>query len=392
MSQLTTGEYLKRLLLTVLVVLIGLLLWRASGIFLLAFIGILLATFLRTLADFLSRHSSLSTSQSLAAVVFLLIVLLGGSGWLLVPRIASQTAQLTNEVPDAFNRLEARLIQSEWGQTLLTQIPFFDLSLIDEQAIPPDEQSEVNEEPTEDDETEASAGGSFSQADLVSSVTGSFFSLFSSVWTAVTNIIFLLFIGIFVAAESGSYRVGIVKLFPPQRRKRVGEIAERIVMTLQLWLLGRFISMTVITVLTVGGLWLLGIPFALTLGLLAGASGLIPIFGPFLTALPAILLAFVEGPALALYVTLLYVLVQQLESNIIMPVVDRRTVAVPPALTLLAVFVMGALFGFLGLLVATPLLAIVLVIVKMIYLKDELGESVTLPGDSAEASTTDANV
>jgi len=391
LNQLTTGEYLKRLLLTVLVVLVAMLLWRASGIFLLAFVGVLLATFLRTLADFLSRRSPLSASQSLAVVVLSLVILLGGSGWLLVPRIAGQTAQLTNEVPEAFNRLEARLIQSEWGQTLLAQIPFFDLSLVDEQALPPDDQAAADQESsvagqsTVEGQQPASAGGSFSQADLVSSVTGSFLSLFSSVWTTVTNIIFFLFIGIFVAAEAGSYRTGIVKLFPPQRRKRVGEIAARIVTTLQLWLLGRFISMTVITVLTVLGLWLLGIPFALTLGLLAGASGLIPIFGPFLTALPAILLAFVEGPALALYVALLYVLIQQLESNIIMPVVDKRTVAVPPALTLLAVFVMGALFGFLGLLVATPLVAIMLVIVKMIYLKDELGESVSLPGDPAEA-------
>lgn len=391
MNQLTTGEYLKRLLLTILVVLVAMLLWRASGIFLLAFVGVLLATFLRTLADFLSRRSPFSASQSLAVVVFLLVILLGGSGWLLVPRIAGQTAQLTNEVPRAFNRLEARLIRSEWGQTLLAQIPFFDLSLVDEQAIPPndqataDEEASVDKEPAVEGQPQASAGGSFSQADLVSSVSSSFFSLFSSVWTAVTNIIFFLFIGIFVAAESGSYRAGIVKLFPPPRRQRVGEIAARIVTTLQLWLLGRFVSMAVITVLTVLGLWLLGIPFALTLGLLAGASGLIPIFGPFLTALPAILLAFVEGPALALYVTLLYVLIQQLESNIIMPIVDKRTVAVPPALTLLAVFVMGALFGFLGLLVATPLVAIMLVIVKMIYLKDELGESVSLPGDPAKA-------
>lgn len=120
LNQLTTGEYLKRLLLTVLVVLVAILLWRASGIFLLAFVGVLLATFLRTLADFLNRRSPLSASQSLAVVVLSLSILLGGSGWLLVPRIASQTAQLTNEVSEAFNRLEARLVQAEWGQTLLT--------------------------------------------------------------------------------------------------------------------------------------------------------------------------------------------------------------------------------------------------------------------------------
>lgn len=122
------------------------------------------------------------------------------------------------------------------------------------------------------------------------------------------------------------------------------------------------------------GLWLLGVPLALSLGFLAGLLELVPYVGPVLAAVPALLLAFVQAPELGLYVLLLYVGVQQLEGDLLTPIIQEVAVDLPPVLTLVATFVMGALFGVLGLLVATPLAALALVLVRMLYLEDVLGE------------------
>jgi predicted PurR-regulated permease PerM len=124
------------------------------------------------------------------------------------------------------------------------------------------------------------------------------------------------------------------------------------------------------------GLSLLGMPFALTLAFLAFLLEFIPIVGPFLSSVPGILIAFTQGWTQVVAVTLFYLVVQQLEGNLITPLIQHRIVHLPPALTLISVLIMGTFFGFVGLLVATPLLAVVMVLVKMLYLNDTLGQKV----------------
>jgi predicted PurR-regulated permease PerM len=115
-------------------------------------------------------------------------------------------------------------------------------------------------------------------------------------------------------------------------------------------------------------------PLALTLGLLAGLLSFIPNIGPILSFVPAGLLAIPQGFSQVLYVGLLYIGIQTVESYVITPPMQRRMVSLPPALTISAQVILGVLFGFLGLLLATPLAAAVLVLVKMLYLEDVLGE------------------
>jgi predicted PurR-regulated permease PerM len=132
--------------------------------------------------------------------------------------------------------------------------------------------------------------------------------------------------------------------------------------------------MIFIGLLTWIGLSILGVPLALTLGLIAGLLSFIPNFGPILSALPALLLAFIESPRSALYVGGLYILVQLIESNIVTPLIEKETVELPPALTIMFQLSLAVLVGGLGLVLATPLLAVIMVLVQMVYIEDVLGD------------------
>jgi predicted PurR-regulated permease PerM len=135
--------------------------------------------------------------------------------------------------------------------------------------------------------------------------------------------------------------------------------------------------MVFIGLLTWLGLYILGVPLSLTLGLLAGLLSFIPNFGPIISALPAILLAFIESPMKAVYVLILFVIVQIIESNIVTPLIERETVELPPALTIIFQLVLAVLIGGLGLVLATPLLAVIMVLIQMVYIEDILGDKNT---------------
>ncbi len=165
-------------------------------------------------------------------------------------------------------------------------------------------------------------------------------------------------------------------MFPLDKRTRVRQILVAVGDTLSWWLVGKVGSMLFIGVLTWIGLSILGVPLALTLGLIAGLLSFVPNFGPILSALPAILLAFVPpgSPMTALYVLLLFVGVQLLESNLVTPMIERRTVEIPPALTIVFQLALAVLVGGLGLVLATPLLAVLIVVIQMVYVEDILGD------------------
>ena len=132
--------------------------------------------------------------------------------------------------------------------------------------------------------------------------------------------------------------------------------------------------MAVVGLITTIGLWLLGIPLASTLGLITGLFEFAPFIGPILAAVPAVLIAFTQSPMDALYVIILYIAIQQIEGYLITPYVQKRAVDLPPALTIFAQLLMGVLFGLFGLLLATPLVAASMVIVRMAYIEDVLGD------------------
>lgn len=313
-------------------------LWYARDVLLLVFAGLLLGVFLRRLATWVSDHTPLSPTWGLVVVVLALAGSLVGAFALRGPAIAAEVRTLQERLPEAAANLEARLSEYDWGRRAVEAAP-------SPGSLLPDD------------------------PDAVSRVTG----VASRTVSSLANFGIILFLGLVLAATPGVYRAGLLALVPESRVPRARAVLDCLYDTLWWWLLGRVASMTFIGVVTGVGLWLLGVPLAFVLGLLAALLSFIPNVGPILSAVPAVLLALVAGPEQALWVALLYVGVQMVESFVLDPLIDRKTVYLPPAFTIFAQLVLALLGGLLGVALATPLAAVVVVLVTMLYVQDVLG-------------------
>ena len=315
----------------------------ALQVLLLVLAAVLLAVFFRGLGAWLSEHTPLSVGWGALVALVVTAAVIGGTGWFLAPRISEQVDMLSDQLPKSLTHVRQQLEQTSWGNDLTEQIPSLD-SL---------------------KEKVFNNTGSWLQRSLgvVSSTVG-----------VLANLYLVLFISAFMIAEPRPYRQGIILLVPKAHRDRAQEVLDQLGSTLFRWLLGKLFSMLVVAILTALGLWLLGMPLALTLALFAGVLSFIPNFGPILGLAPALLLAFIQGPDMALYVALLYLAVQLVESNLITPLVQRRMVELPPALVIISQVLMGVFTGGLGLLLATPIVAMLLVLVKMLYIHDVLDD------------------
>jgi predicted PurR-regulated permease PerM len=197
--------------------------------------------------------------------------------------------------------------------------------------------------------------------------------------------IVILVVGIFGAAEPDLYKAGLFHLVPSRQRRRVGEALEAVVFNLRHWLVGQLTLMVILGITTAAGLRLIGMPQALTLGIMAGILELVPYIGAWLSAVPALLIALLEGPQYVLYTAGLYLFLHLLEGYILHPLIQRRAAHLPPALVLVSQAVMGEMFGPLGLFVAAPLTVAIMVLLGMLYVEDTLGdETVHVPGEPGE--------
>lgn len=201
-----------------------------------------------------------------------------------------------------------------------------------------------------------------------------FFGVTTNVVEVVGGIAVIIFLGLYFAAEANLYTSGVLRLVRPAHRRRGAEILHETASAIWYWMLGRLFSMTVLGVLTGIGLWVIGVPLPVALGFLAGILTFVPHIGAVVSAIPSVLIAASVNLDIALYVILLYVGVHITEGYILVPLVQRRVVHLPPALILSAQIVLGVLAGFLGLLFATPLVAAALVIIWMVYVEDVLGD------------------
>lgn len=322
---------------------VGLLaLWHLSYFVFLTFGAILFAVLLNAPARWLADHSRIPYKLCLTLVVLVFFGSFVGAGWLFAPAVTKQFEELSTRLPEAINGVVERLTQYEWGKTLLSYTP-------------------------QPDDVLTGARDTFSRIS----------SVFLNTIDAVAGGLVVLFMGIFLAGAPQTYFSGVLHLFPRSRRMIAREIGEKIGCTLRYWLIGQFFAMVVIGVATWAGLSLLGVRLAVGLGLLAGLLEFIPTFGPILSAVPAILIALLDGPKQALYVALLYTGIQFAENHLLIPLVQRRAVNLPPALSLIAILMLATVFGFLGLLFAIPMTAAIYVLVQEVYvkrtLKDPLG-------------------
>lgn len=347
---LPRGEFAHRLILAIGLIagaVMGLfLLWTALWVFLLAFAGLLFAILLHTVADWLSRTTKLPYGWSCVTVVLLLIGLFGGAAWVMGWRLLEQFRQFRQSLPRSWQQIQRQLDQSEWGRWLLEYFP-------DSQAVA-------------------------QQFERLIGVDQVFTSLFGFVTAAIV----VLFVGLYGMAQPGLYREGLLRLFPPPRRKRAGEVVDTVVYTLRWWMLGHLCTMSLAGILTGTGLWLVGAPLPFVLAVIAFFAELIPNFGPLLSAVLGLLLAWTEGPTTGLWALGVYLTVQLLESYVILPLINLETIWLPPAVTLITIVLLGLIAGVWGALVAAPLTIAVIVLVKMLYIEDTLGDrTIDVPGE-----------
>lgn len=334
-------------LITVLVVSVILLVIYAINIFLLAFAGIIAAVLLRGLARLLTSRTKLSINISLVIVIFGLIFIITGFGFILGPNISEGFNELGKKIPVALNQLEKAINHYSWGRELMDNI-------------------------------KGTYKDYISDPKLASKITG----VFSSTLNTLLYFLVMIVVALYTAFEPGIYKKGIIKLVPQKKRERVEEVFDALRRGLSWWLVGRFSSMAIIGITTSFGLWILGVPLAITLGIIAAVLTFVPNIGPFLSAIPAILIGLVDSPLKALYVAILYIVIQLIESYLITPLIQKRTVSLPPALLITVQILMGVWIGAFGLLLATPLMVVVIILVQMLYIEDTLGDNVELLGDN----------
>ncbi len=338
---MNTAEYTHRVLIavgiTLTAVIITFLLVTAADVFLVIFGGILFAVLLRALEDVLERHTPLSAGWSLAFVVLGLAVLLGAAGYFLTAEVTSQFDQLGKGLGQSWQELKGKLESTAWGRQLLALMAGL---------------------PTAPEQN----------GDLLSQIS----SVFSTTLGAIGNFFIVVFLGIYFAADPGWYRRGMLRMLPRNQRERCAEVLDEISTALRWWLIGRFASMLIVGIVTTIGLMLLGIPVALALGSIAFLFDFVPFLGPVVAATPAILIALTMGTTQALYVVLLYLVIQTLEGYVLTPLIEQRSVRLPPALTIGMLVLLGLLAGTPGVLLATPLTVVLAVLIKKLYVEDTL--------------------
>jgi predicted PurR-regulated permease PerM len=358
------------------------LLWVGRSVFLIGFFGVLLGITLSAGVDRLERFR-IPRGVGALLIVLLFFGTLTGIGLFAAPQVSRQLGELQQQVPEAIDRVERWVQQRGGGVAQIIQ------AASDTTAQGPGA--------ADGDSAADTAGGTgggaqqgAGQVDLRKSLTQQlagvgrhFFSFFSSTVAALGALVILLFVAIFVAVDPGLYHRGLMHLFPHAARRRAGEVLSATATTLRRWLLMQMVAMLAIGVVTTVVLLLLEVKAAIALGIIAGLLEFIPYVGPILSAVPAIAMALVDGPEKAIYVALAYIAIQQLEGLVLQPLLMKEGLELPPVMTILGQALLSLVFGFLGLLLAVPLLATVMVPVKLLYVRDVVGDEVSVPGEES---------
>ncbi|MBI1251286.1 MAG: AI-2E family transporter [Alphaproteobacteria bacterium] len=339
---------LRRALIVLAVVAVALLAWTWRHVLLLVFAAAVISVGLRGLANPIARRTPLGPAGSLALVVVLFLAAVIGLFWMFGAQISAQTDDLAARLPQAWSDLRTYLMQAPFGPAAVQQMEQFLARRGDGAAI--------------------------------SDVIANLGNVTLSFVNAAVDTFVVLVAAIFFAASPRSYIDGALVLLPRGLRPDVSDAMRASAVALRKWMQGTLISMATIAVLVGVTFWALKVPAFLALALIAGAAQIVPLVGPFVAMIPAALLALTVSPQTALWAVIGYTIASQLEANVIYPLVQRRAVSMPPAVTLFVVLAMGLLFGPLGVLLALPIAVVMATFIIKLYVNKVLGESLPAPG------------
>lgn len=352
------------------------LVYAAHLLIFVAFLGTLLGLAVSSGADRLQRWHIPRAAGAGLIVVGAVAILAGFGAWT-GPTVRSQYRDLKQRLPEALAKLDNWIGQQQGGLigTLLSE----------EQ-----DSTQVASSTQQNTDTLASPDGQSSDSlsnlkaikqrivGQMSGVGRYFFPVIHSTIAALGGIVLVFFLAIYTAASPEVYRRGILALIPKRAQARWEQVLATVATALRRWLTTQLVAMIAIGAVTTGALLLLHVRAALPLGILAGLLEFVPTIGPILSAVPSVAMAFVDSPGKAAAVGLAYVGIQFLENHLLIPLLMKEGVDIPPVLTILTQATMALVFGVMGLFIAVPLLVLAMVLVKMLYVEDVLGNSTAL--------------
>jgi predicted PurR-regulated permease PerM len=364
-------------------------LWAARLVLIVAFLGILFGLALSTGVDWLERWR-VRRGLGATAILIAFLGLLVGIGAMIAPTLRTQIEELEKQLPESIDYVdrwlrrraddEARKPAAVPQQTR-QQDPAEQKQLGQRQQ---EQRQQQQQDQKELKQQQQAVIKTLRQqiSDPLRAIMRLLFPFISTTLAAIAAIILIVFISLFIATDPGLYRRGLLHLVPREHKDRYDEILEEMGTSLRQWLIARLIAMLAIGAITAGVLALLRVKAWAALGALAGLLEFIPYFGPIASAVPAMGVALVDSPQKALYVALAFIAIQQAEGHVITPLLLKKRVDVPPVLTIVVVSAMAATMGIAGMLIAEPLLVVILIAFRRLYVEDAVGDE--LPTGKSE--------
>lgn len=336
---MTTSEFARRAAIMIGLALAPVLTWYLFDVVLIV-VGALLVAALLSLGATPFRKIKLPYSLSLLLSGLLIISIVGGAGYLFGSGMVSDLGVVIDKVAQARQSIAESLQGSQFGHMLLSHLANTNVP--------------------------------------ISQLVSGFFRFSAAFFLAVLVTVFM---GVYLVAQPALYRVGIFKLFPDSYQNQLNDLAGHLEAGLRLWLLGQLIEMVIIGALSGLAAWLIGLPSPLALGVIAGVLEFIPYLGPILAAIPAVMVAVTVNLTAVIWTIVAYIIIHQAEGHLIMPLIQRQLTYVPPAVMLLSITTITALFGWIATIFAAPITVIIFVLINKIYVRDTLSKSTSLPGE-----------
>ncbi len=301
------------------------------NVLLLLLAGSLIAIFFTALSSKIQRKTKWKEGICVAISVISTLLIMAALFWLIGAKVQAQIVELIDTLPKTIDKAKAWMNDSSIGEKILNKV-FSENSMGKAQVF-------LRE-------------------------------FFQSTFGVLGDLYAVLFIGIFFTISPQTYIKGFVQIIPLQGQQKARQVLDTLGEQLRKWLKGKLFSMLIVFILTAIGLAIIGMPLWLVLALVAGLISFVPNFGPLIALIPAVLVALLQSPQTALLVVGLYISIQFIESNFITTAIQKKLINMPPALILIAQLFMGALTGAWGLVLATPVTLIIIVLVQELYIKN----------------------